>query len=187
MNRTVLRLTLFAAFLGTVVAANWAITTYGIVPVGFGLAAPAGVYAAGIAFSLRDLLHEVGGRVWVLVAVAAGAALSIFVSAPAVAVASGVAFTLSELADLLVYEPLRRRGWLLAVGASNVVGLVVDSVVFLAIAFGSLSLLAGQIVGKAWMTVLAVLLLAVGRAAWRRGREGRALADRGAGNADGPA
>ncbi|MEJ7652937.1 MAG: hypothetical protein WKH64_06160 [Chloroflexia bacterium] len=34
------------------------------------------------------------------------------------------------------------------------------------IAFGSLTFLPGQIVGKAWMTLLAVALLAT----WRRGR-----------------
>jgi hypothetical protein len=33
---------------------------------------------------------------------------------------------------------------------------VVDSVVFLFLAFGSLDFLAGQIIGKAWMVVLAL-------------------------------
>ena len=46
---------------------------------------------------------------------------------------------------------------------SNTVGLVVDSMLFLAIAFGSQEFLAGQIVGKAWMTLLAVPLLLVVR------------------------
>lgn len=158
---------LFASYTGTVLAANWAITRYGIVPVGFGLTAPAGVYVAGLAFTLRDLLHELAGRAWVLAAIATGAALSLAVSTPALAVASAAAFGLSELTDLAVYEPLRRRRWLTAVAASNVVGLVVDSVLFLALAFGSLAFLAGQIVGKAWMTALAVGLLA----GWRRHRE----------------
>jgi queuosine precursor transporter len=43
---------------------------------------------------------------------------------------------------------------------ANLAGCVVDSLVFLTVAFGSLSLLAGQVVGKAWMTGLAVLVLA---------------------------
>ena len=38
-----------------------------------------------------------------------------------------------------------------AVVASSAVGLVVDSIVFLWLAFGSLDFLAGQVVGKAWM------------------------------------
>jgi queuosine precursor transporter len=58
-----------------------------------------------------------------------------------------------------VYVPLRRRGWTLAVLASNAAGLVVDSVLFLALAFGSLEFLPGQIVGKAWMTLAAIGLL----------------------------
>jgi uncharacterized PurR-regulated membrane protein YhhQ (DUF165 family) len=58
--------------------------------------------------------------------------------------------------DLFVYTPLQRRHLMAAVVASNVVGLVVDSIVFLTIAFGSLSLLEGQIIGKAWMTLVAV-------------------------------
>jgi uncharacterized PurR-regulated membrane protein YhhQ (DUF165 family) len=63
---------------------------------------------------------------------------------------------LSELADFAVYTPLQRRGLVLAVIASAGVGLVVDSIVFLSLAFGSLEFLAGQVVGKAW-AVLASL------------------------------
>jgi hypothetical protein len=40
------------------------------------------------------------------------------------------------------------------------VGLLVDSVLFLLLAFGSLDFLAGQVVGKAWMTLLALVLIA---------------------------
>jgi len=161
------RLLLATAYLGTIVAANWAISRYGAVPVWPGLLALAGVYFAGLAFTLRDLLHEAAGRPAVLAAIVAGAGLSFAVAGPHLAVASAAAFGLSELADLTVYEPLHRRRWLLAVAASNVVGLVVDSLLFLWLAFGSLTFLPGQIVGKTWMTVLAVVLLAAGRA-WRR-------------------
>jgi uncharacterized PurR-regulated membrane protein YhhQ (DUF165 family) len=90
------------------------------------------------------------------------------VAVPGFAVASATAFLLSETADLLVYEPLERRSWPLAVGLSNTVGLVVDSVVFLALAFGSLEFLPGQIVGKALMTVLALLVLVPARAVLAR-------------------
>jgi uncharacterized PurR-regulated membrane protein YhhQ (DUF165 family) len=155
------------AYLGTIIAANWAIATYGTVPVGFGLVAPAAVLFVGLAFTLRDLLHDVAGRWAVLAAVAVGAILSAAVAGPALALASGIAFGVSELADFAVYAPLRRRRWLLAVAASNVVGLVVDSLLFLWLAFGSLTFLPGQIVGKTWMTVLAVAVLA----AWRCRRE----------------
>lgn len=154
-----LRILAIATYLATTVAANWAITEVGAVPVGFGLMAPAGVYFAGLAFTLRDLVHETAGRVAVVGVIVAGAALSFAIASPALAVASAAAFGLSELADLAVYEPLRKRRWLLAVAASNVVGLVVDSALFLTLAFGSLAFLPGQVVGKLWMTLLAVAVL----------------------------
>jgi len=46
------------------------------------------------------------------------------------------------------------------------VGVIVDSALFLWLAFGSLEFLAGQIVGKLWMTDLAVALIFD----WRRTR-----------------
>lgn len=149
------------AYVGTVIAANWAVHHYGIVPVGFGLLAPAGVYFVGLAFTLRDITQETLGRAAVLAAIAAGALASYFVSDGKLAVASAVAFGFSELADFAVYTPLRERGWLRAVVLSNVVGLAVDSVLFLWIAFGSLAFLQGQLVGKALMTGAAVAVLAV--------------------------
>lgn len=155
-----------AAFVGTVFAANWAIAEFGAVPVGFGLMAPAGVYFAGLAFTLRDALHEFGGRWVVLAAIGVGAAASALVAPPALVVASAVAFGASELADMAVYAPLRRRRWYLAVAASNIVGLVADSVLFLWLAFGSLTFLPGQVVGKALMTLAAVAVLAAVR--WPR-------------------
>ena len=78
------------------------------------------------------------------------------VAPPSLVLASGVAFLVSELADLAVYTPLARRRLIAAVVASSLVGLVVDSVVFLWLAFGSLEFLLGQVVGKAWMVLLSI-------------------------------
>ena len=78
---------------------------------------------------------------------------------PHIALASTAAFLLSELADCAVYTPLQRRGLILAVVASACVGLVIDSAVFLWLAFGSLDFLAGQVVGKAWAVLAAVPLI----------------------------
>jgi uncharacterized PurR-regulated membrane protein YhhQ (DUF165 family) len=44
----------------------------------------------------------------------------------------------------------------LAVIASSLIGLVLDSIVFLWLAFGSLDFLLGQVVGKAWMVLLSI-------------------------------
>ena len=68
--------------------------------------------------------------------------------------ADAAAFFVSELADFAVYTPLAVRGLVLAVLASSVAGLIVDSVLFLWLAFGNLEFLAGQIIGKAWMVLL---------------------------------
>jgi uncharacterized PurR-regulated membrane protein YhhQ (DUF165 family) len=163
MTRTRIGLILVALYIATIVAANWAIQHIGLVPVGFGLMAPAGVYFAGLAFTLRDLTQDTLGKRAVIAAIIAGAALSWLLGDGRIAVASGVAFLVSELADFTVYTPLRDRGWLRAVAASNIVGLIVDSALFLWLAFGSLEFLAGQIVGKAWVTLLAVALLATTR------------------------
>ena len=48
---------------------------------------------------------------------------------------------------------------MLAVVASSMVGLVVDSVVFLSLAFGSLEFLPGQVVGKLWAVLIAIPLV----------------------------
>jgi queuosine precursor transporter len=160
------------AYVLTVVAANWAIDEFGTVSVGFGLTAPAGVYFAGLAFTLRDITHDTLGRWYGLGGIAAGSVISLVQSDNAsipggvtsIAVASAAAFLLSETFDFLVYTPLRERHWIGAVVASNVVGLIADSVLFLWLAFGSMEFLGGQIVGKGWMTVAAVIVLVF----WRR-------------------
>lgn len=159
----------FAALLASIYGANWALETYGLVPVGFGLVAPAGVYFAGLTFGLRDVLHESGGRRWVLAAIVIGAALSYLV-APTFALASGAAFLFAETADYAVYAPLRDRHWTWAVIASNAAGTIIDSALFLWIAFGSLDHMTGQIVAKTYMTVPALGLVWMVRRALPRYR-----------------
>jgi len=146
-------------------AANWLIGHAGtfcvpngpcLVPVAPGLMAPSGVLMIGLALVLRDLVQRRLGVGFSAAAVLAGAALSAFLAPPALVLASAVAFLLSEFADLAVYTPLQKRGLVLAVLASSVVGLIVDSIAFLYLAFGSLDFLAGQVIGKAWMVLIAL-------------------------------
>lgn len=153
---------LLATYAATVFAANWAITTFGVVYVAPGLLAPAGVFFVGLAFPLRDLIQRVKGRAWSVAAILAGAGLS-YAVAPRLALASGVTFLVSELCDFAVYTPLRRR-FGLAVLASSAAALVVDSVLFLTLAFGSLAFLPGQVVGKAEALAVVMLLMAGWRA-----------------------
>ncbi len=154
-----------AAFAACIPAANWFIGHIGTVcppsspcllPVAPGILAPSGVLMVGLALVLRDLVQRRLGKVWTLGAVLVGAVLSALLAPPALVVASGLAFLISELADFAVYTPLQRRGLVLAVAASSAIGLVVDSVLFLWLAFGDLSFLVGQVLGKSWMVLLAL-------------------------------
>lgn len=154
-----------AAFMACIPVANWMIGNLGthcipngpcLIPVAPGLSAPSGVLMIGLALVLRDLVQRRLGRLWVLGAIVAGAALSGFVAPPALVTASVVAFLLSELADFAVYTPLQARRLITAVVLSSAVGLVIDSIVFLQLAFGNLDYVLGQIVGKSWMVFLSI-------------------------------
>lgn len=159
---------LLVGFVGCVVGANWALETHGFVDlVGPGvIMVPAGVYFAGLAFGIRDALHEADSRL-VLPAIAVGAFVSWWIE-PTFAVASGVAFGLAELADYAVYSPLRKRQWTAAVIASGIVGAVADSLLFLNIAFDSTDGWFDLTVGKVLMIVPAIPVVYVVRRLRRR-------------------
>lgn len=175
MNRRPLYATAYAAaFVGCILAANHVTTEFGRVPVWFGLTATAGTYFAGLAFVLRDNLQDAltrpgttppltpaAGKNVTRAVILAGAVLSFVVSAPAIAFASAAAFGVSEMLDLAVYSPLRDRGGYVRAGtASNIVGTVVDSLVFLTIAgFPLWESLPGQIVGKLSVTAVTMAIV----------------------------
>lgn len=146
-----------AAYVATIFAANWALKRYGIVKLPLGLSAPAGVFAAGLAFVLRDIVQDQLGRVWAIVGILLGAAFSALVS-PTFALASAVAFLVSEVLDMTVYSHLRDRQWDAAVIASGIVGAVIDSLIFLQLAFGSTQFWQGQVVVKIVVVAVAWLL-----------------------------
>lgn len=158
----------FISFLSAMPIANWLIHNVGtvctprgvcLIPVWPGIMSPSGVLVIGLAFVARDFLQREWGPRWALAAIALGAAISGMISPPALVIASVAAFALSELSDFAVYTPLRKRGFVLAVAASSVVGLMVDSVLFLWLAFGSLDHIDGQIIGKLWMVLSASVLI----------------------------
>lgn len=169
-----------AIYAASIPLANWMIGHVGVclpqgpcvVPVGFGLTAPSGVLMVGIALVARDAVQSLLGLRIALAAVAVGIGISFFLAPPEIAIASAVAFGLSELADTLVYSPLRRKHLTLALLASAAAGAIVDSAAFLWIAFHSLDFIAGQIVGKLWAAVTAGIILTL----WRRFGRTQALA-----------
>jgi len=154
------------AYIAAVVIANYVTARMGLVPVGFGLLVPAGTYAAGAALLARDFVHRQGGRRWSLVGIGAAAVLSWFMSTPGIAIASVTAFLVAELIDLAIFHVARRRGFIRAAFASNLVSAPLDTVVFLTLAGFPLTIntFLGQMVGKlVWATALPLGIYALVR------------------------
>lgn len=157
-------------FVLTIPFGNWMVVNVGfvcepngpcLIPVWPGVMSPSAVLVAGLALVLRDAVHQILGGRWALYCIFAGAVLSGFISEPSLIAASTCAFLFSELADFFVYTPLKKHslGW--AVVLSGLVGSIVDSAIFLSMAFGSLEFLFGQVLGKFWMSLIggAILVL----------------------------
>ena len=158
----------FGLFLISIPLANWMIGNVGtvclahgpcLIPVAPRLMAPSGVLTAGLALVLRDIVQRCLGTRYGLLAILVGAGLSAFVAPASLVVASAIAFLCSETADFAIYTPLQRRGLTRAVLASSGLGIIVDSCVFLFLAFHSLALLPGQVVGKLWSIAFALPLI----------------------------
>lgn len=159
----------FVAFAACIPAANYLIQNVGtfcvpdggpcLIPVAPGITAPSGVLMVGLALVLRDLVQRRLGLRWAIAAILIGALLSASFSAPSLVFASAAAFLFSEIADLMVFTPLQKRGLVFAAVVSSIVGLVIDSVIFLQMAFGSIEFVNGQIIGKAWMVLIAIPIL----------------------------
>ncbi len=179
-----LRLSVAAlVYVGTIVAANWAIGHLGTppkfpgaphtIPVWPGVTAPSGVLFIAAALVLRDLVQWLMGRragqaptpdqaALMILLVGVGAVVSYDVAAPKLATASALAFGFSELLDFGLFTWIAPR-WARAVLVGGIAGAVVDSVIFLSVAFGSFKFLPGQILGKAYGVTLAALVIAVRR------------------------
>ncbi len=161
---------LLVLYIGTIIAANYAVQHYGIVSVPLGLVAPAGVYFAGLALILRNSVARTLGRRVGVLAILVGAGLSYWIS-PTLAVASATAFLFSEFADFSVYTPLTSRGYAFAAFCGGVVGAAIDSAIFLQLAFHDLGFWKGQFVGKMTMVCLAVALWAIAESVVRSREE----------------
>ncbi|MEL6922245.1 MAG: VUT family protein [Pseudomonadota bacterium] len=188
LSRRVVEGVIFLAlFTACIPAVNWIIQNVGttcipngpcLIPVlppqlnvfdlGTTLMAPSSVLVVGLAFVLRDLVQRRLGFGFAAAAIVVGAALSAYLAPPQLVIASGVAFLLAELVDLFVYTPLQKNRLVLAVFLSSIAGLVVDSMIFLQLAFGSLEFLWGQVVGKSWAVLFALPFVM-----WLRNRDER--------------
>ncbi len=155
-------------FILTIPLGNWVVMNVGLVcdpagpcliPVWPGVWSPSAVMLAGLALVLRDAVQNLLGNRWTIAAIVAGAFLSAFLAEPSVVLGSTAAFLFSELADFAVYTPMRKKLPSTAVIVSGLVGSVVDSMIFLTLAFGSLDYLFGQVLGKFWMSLLGGAIL----------------------------
>lgn len=159
---TLVAVVAFVLYVGSIVGANYMIGHIGkvipgahVLPVGFGLYAPSGVYLASLALVSRDLLQRSAGTLPGIVAILVGAFISYFISSPQLAFASGFTFLVSETVDFAIFTPLAKRNFAAAVLVSGLFGEFVDSVLFLTLAQIPLSIaLKGQLVGKMWVILL---------------------------------
>lgn len=164
-------LTSIAVYVAAIVAANVLTARFGLVPVGFGLIATAGTYAAGVALLSRDFVQRYAGVRWSLAAVGVGIVISWFLASPALALASAAGFAVSELVDTGLFTLVRRRGFVRAALLSCVVSAPLDTVVFLSIAGFPLTwqTVAGQVVGKVlWATIVPLAIYVMVRRALLR-------------------
>jgi hypothetical protein len=128
--------TLVAVFLGAIVAANLITTHYGVSAVyyvAFGL--------IGLDLITRDRLADFWGTTrWLKMGllILTGGAISYYLNrnAATIAVASTIAFASSEVSEAVLYHVLRRRPWAERAPRAAILAAVVDSVVFISIAFG---------------------------------------------------
>lgn len=127
-------------FLASIPFANWWLKEHGFWDVPHLGMVPSAVWVVGIAFVVRDLGQYTAGRVLAWLAIAVGVGLSVWLASPSLALASGVAFAWSESTDALVFTPLSNRGnhlFLIGLCVSGLAASVVDSALFLRIAFHS--------------------------------------------------
>lgn len=164
---------LAVAYVALVVLANWLASSYLITVPFTDLLAPAGVLCIGAVLVLRDWIWQLSGFWTSIVLVLAAGVLS-YVAGVAlgwtdlqrIALASIVAFLVSEgIVESLVFAPLRRRRLTLGVALSATAGNLVDSLVFLTIAFPAIwtAFYWGQVVGKMEMIAVGVALTATRR------------------------
>jgi uncharacterized PurR-regulated membrane protein YhhQ (DUF165 family) len=164
---------LAVAYVALVVLANWLASRYLITVPFTHYIAPAGVLCIGAVLVLRDWLWQLRGFRASVVLIGVAGVLSYVIGVAAgygslqrIALASLAAFVVSEgIFESLVFAPLRKRHLTLGVALSASVGNLVDSFVFLVLAFPAFwtDLYAGNVVGKGEMIAVGVVLTAARR------------------------
>jgi uncharacterized PurR-regulated membrane protein YhhQ (DUF165 family) len=141
-------------YLGSILLANILVSQFGIIN-HLGLHFPAGAYAIGLTFTFRDLVQRRWGKwkCWIWMGIASAITVSF---APKIAIASASAFLISEGIDWLIYTTYP-GSFSKRVIFSNLIGIPLDSVIFVTIAFGFIwPAIWGQTIIKMVMGILAL-------------------------------
>lgn len=120
------------SYLFSILLANLLVIYFGIIHIGW-LVFPAGAAVVGLTFSLRDFVQ----RYWshsVLYFMAASTVITGLLNWH-IAVASVAAFAISELADYLIFT-FFTKDFIYRIIVSNLISTPLDSLVFVALAFG---------------------------------------------------
>lgn len=100
-----------------------------------------GAFTYPVAFLVNDLANRRFGpaaaRRVVFTGFALAVVLSIWLATPRIAIASGSAFLIAQLLDTSIFDWLRRGRWWQAPLLSSVIGSVLDTVIFFALAFSA--------------------------------------------------
>ena len=98
-----------------------------------------GAFTYPVAFLVTDLSNRNFGPTETKKIVLAGfilaVLLSIYLASPRIAVASGTAFLIAQLLDISVFNQLRNGAWWRAPFVSSVLGSILDTTLFFALAF----------------------------------------------------
>jgi hypothetical protein len=126
-----------ALYIGSVVAANLTVASFGP-----GWSVVNALLFVGLDLTTRDRLHDKWrGKGWrMTLLIAAGGALSWLLNANAaqIAIASTIAFSAAGVTDWVVYSVLKHQPRMQRVNGSNIASAAVDSLLFPTIAFGVL-------------------------------------------------
>ena len=128
---------LLPAYLGLVVLANLTVAHFGP-----GSTLVVAVVLIGATLVVRDLLHDrwqgpqLALRMGAVICVGAVLSYVLNQGAARIALASGLAFLAAEAVDALVYQTRHAEPWLIRSNSSNVASALVDSAVFVLVAFG---------------------------------------------------
>ena len=102
-----------------------------------------GAFTYPFAFLVSDLTNRFNGanraRLVVLIGFAVGLGLSAYLATPRIAIASATAFLVGQLLDIAVFSRLRNRFWLVPPLSASLLGSLVDTCIFFALAFAPAS------------------------------------------------